>query len=435
MDYLQAWNKYGRLTYEDLPDDVKTVAHQCVLDWFGCALAGSREPLSGILRDEFSHRQGRCQVLGSKLRLDPATAALLNGASGHALDYDDTSAAVGCHATAPVWPAVMAIAEEIGASGAELMTAFVVGVEIEGRIGNAIGAKHYLNGWHTTATYGTFGAAAGVAHLLKLDAGQYAKAMALAASAASGVKANFGTMTKPYHAGQAAERGLIAARLAARGFTASADAVNGKQGYVQAAGIGSVNSARLEQIADSWLILDSLFKYHAACYLTHATIDSVKGLRKQHDASSLKGLELSVNPSILDICGICEPKTGLEGKFSLRANAALAWLGHDTSNPETYADEVICRDDVQATLAKVRVSTDESLTQMQTRVHCATDGNDVQEAYCDTSVPCRDLSLQGARLEAKFDALSAPLAGDTARLCHRILRLADTALVTDAIAC
>ena len=430
MDYLQAWHKYGRLTYDDLPDDVKTVAHQCVLDWFGCALAGSREPLSGILRDEFSHRQGRCQVLGSKLRLDPATAALLNGASGHALDYDDTSAAVGCHATAPVWPAVMAIAEEIGASGAELMTAFVVGVEIEGRIGNAIGAKHYLNGWHTTATYGTFGAAAGVAHLLKLDADQYARAMALAASAASGVKANFGTMTKPYHAGQAAERGLVAARLAARGFTASADAVNGNQGYVQAAGIGSVNTTKLEQIADAWLIRDTLFKYHAACYLTHASIDGVFNVRDKVNGRRLHGLELHVNPSILDICGIAEPKTGLEGKFSLRANAALAWLGHDTSNPETYADEVICRDDVQSTLALVRVSTDEALTQMQTRVHCSLDGDETLEAYCDTGIPCDDLSVQGARLGTKFDTLSAPVAGDVSSLREQVLHLADQESIT-----
>jgi len=435
VDYLQAWDKYSHLTYDDLPEDVKTVAHQCVLDWFGCALAGSREPLSGILRDEFSHRQGRCRVLGSNLGLDAATAALLNGASGHALDYDDTSAAVGCHATAPVLPAVMAVAEDIGASGADLMAAFVVGVEIEGRIGNAIGPKHYLNGWHTTATYGTFGAAAGVAHLLKLDASHYASAMALAASAASGVKANFGTMTKPYHAGQAAERGLIAARLASRGFTANADAVNGNQGYVQAAGIGSVNSAKLEQIADSWLILDSLFKYHAACYLTHATIDSVLNLRSTMDADGLQCLELSVNPNILDICGICEPKTGLEGKFSLRANAALAWLGCDTSNPQIYVDEVICRNDVQAALAKVRVSTDESLTHMQTRVRCRADGHETLEAYCDTGIPCRDLPLQGARLEAKFDALSAPNTGDMDVLRHRILHLADMASVAQITAC
>ena len=431
MDYLEAWGKFGRLAYADLPDDVKTVAHQCALDWFGCALLGSHEPLSGILRDEFSHRQGRCRVLGSNLQLDPATAALLNGASGHALDYDDTSAAVGCHATAPVFPAVLAMADEIGASGADLMAAFVVGVEIEGRIGNAIGHEHYRNGWHTTATFGTFGAAAGVAHLLKLDASQYATAMALAASAAAGVKANFGTMTKPYHAGQAAERGLVAARLAARGFTANRDAINGNQGYVQSAGIGRVNTPRLEQIADDWLILDSLFKYHAACYLTHASIDGVAGLRAGAGAHGLQELELCVNPNILDICGIAKPKTGLEGKFSLRANAALAWLGQDTSDPETYADEMICREDVQATLEKVRVATDEALTEMQTRVRCVTLGDQARDAFCDTSIPCRDLNAQGERLRAKFAALSAPLVGRNADLERQILNLGDSDSVAE----
>ena len=277
MDYLAAWQKFADLTYADIPEHVKAVAHQCVLDWFGCAMAGSEEPLASILREEFAHRTGQCSIIGADLNLEPATAALLNGASGHALDFDDTSASVGCHATAPVFPAVLAAAEQMGASGAELMAAFIVGVEIEGRVGNAIGGEHYLKGWHTTATYGTFGAAAGVAHLMKLDADQYATAMGLAASAAAGVKANFGTMTKPYHAGQAAERGLLAARLAARGFTANPDAINGNQGYVQAAGTGSVNTARLAKIADEWLILDSLFKYHAASYLTHAAIES--GLR------------------------------------------------------------------------------------------------------------------------------------------------------------
>ena len=431
MNYLEAWEKYHKLTYDDLPDNVKTVAHQCVLDWFGCAFAGSREPLSAMLRDEFSHRHGNCRVLGSNRALDPATAALLNGASGHALDYDDTSASVGCHATAPVFPAVLAIADEIGASGADLITAFVVGVEIEGRIGNAIGPKHYLNGWHTTATYGTFGAAAGVAHLLKLDHSQYATAMALAASAAAGVKANFGTMTKPYHAGQAAERGLIAARLAARGFTANPDAVNGNQGYVQAAGTGSVNSEKLVKIADSWLILDSLFKYHAACYLTHASIDGVAKLRADVNASEMRALELAVNPNILDICGIVQPKTGLEGKFSLRANAALSWLGEDTSNPETYVDDVICRDDVQSTLAKVRVSTDASLTQMQTRIGCTTLDNTAVDTFCDTSIPCRDLVLQDGRLRSKFEALSSPLVGKGSGLAKRILRLGETASVAN----
>ena len=425
MNYLEAWQKYENLSYEDLPENVRRVAHQCVLDWFGCALAGSREPLSGILRDEFSHRNGNCQVLGSNLSLEPATAALVNGASGHALDFDDTNARVMCHATAPLFPAVLAMAEEIGASGAQLITAFVVGVEIEGRIGNAIGPQHYRKGWHATGTFGTFGAAAGVAHLLKLDQQAYATAMALAASAASGIKANFGTMTKPYHAGQAAERGLIAARLAARGFTANPDAINGNQGYIQAAGVGEIDQPKLKSLADKWMILDSLFKFHAACHLTHASIESILQLRDKLDASSIQSTKLCVHPDLLDVCGIEAPRTGLEGKFSLRANAALAWLGLDTSDPETYVDEVICRDDVQTALQRVSVDTSTQMNGMQTSVICVDHDQETHEASWDTGVPCKDLNLQENRLKRKFDRLSAPILGSSNGLGDLLLHLGE----------
>ena len=195
MNHLDAWKKFGNISVSDLPADVVTVAEHCVLDWFGCAVAGSREPLAKILFDEFGNRQGPCGVVGANLRVDAPTAALLNGAIGHALDYDDTGLGVGCHSTAPVLPAILAVSEEIGATGADMIAALVAGVEIQGRIHLSMGTDHYTRGWHTTATYGTFGATAAVAHLLKLDEEAYWSAMGLAASHASGVKANFGTMT------------------------------------------------------------------------------------------------------------------------------------------------------------------------------------------------------------------------------------------------
>ena len=256
-----------------LPEEVVKVARHCMLDWYGCAVAGSREPLAQILREEFGHRAGNCSVIGTDLKVDAPTAALLNGSSGHALDYDDTGSKVGGHTTAPVLPAVLAVAEETGATGEEILTAFVVGVEVEGRISRAMGRDHYARGWHTTATYGAFGAAAAVAHLLQLDAEQYGRTMGLAASHASGVKANFGTMTKPFHAGHAAESGVNAARLAARGFTANPDAVSGNQGFIPAA---STVSEETRGDTDEWMIMGTLFKYHAACHLTHAAIESVQ---------------------------------------------------------------------------------------------------------------------------------------------------------------
>ena len=411
MDHMAAWDRYAGLTYDDVPHPIRTIAQQCVLDWFACAVAGSAEPLSGILRDEFAHRTGQCSVIGSDLKVDATTAALLNGAAGHALDFDDTSGSIGCHATAPVFPAVLALAEELGSSGRELLTAFVVGVEIEGRVGNGIGPEHYAKGWHTTSTYGVFGAAAAAAHLMKLDTQQYAMAIGLAASQASGLKANFGTMTKPFHAGHAAERGLLAARLAARGFTANAQAVAGNQGLTQAAGNGTFNTDKLAHIADRWLIADTLFKYHAACYLTHAAIESTLRLRTRVNVDDLSAVTVTVNPALLDVCGIMAPKTGLEGKFSLTGTAAMAFLGIDTGDQGTFVDRTVQREDVQALIPKIRIETDTDLSTMQARVSCVDRAQQSFDAEYDAGIPETDLVAQGAKLDRKFDALCVGVLG------------------------
>ncbi len=420
MDHLAAWEKYAPLTYDDLPADVVQVANQCILDWFGCATAGSTEPLAEILRTTFGHRNGVCTVIGSDLKLEAPTAALLNGASGHALDYDDTGSRTGGHATAPVIPAVLAVAEEIKAGGKELITAFVVGIEITGRIHQAMGRDHYPRGWHSTATYGVFGATAAVAHLLKLSHEQYATAMGLAASHASGVKANFGTMTKPFHPGHAAESGINSARLAAAGFTANPNAVMGNQGFIQAASNAGDATEALARIADDWIILGTLFKHHAACHLTHSAIESVLQLQTNLPVDDLSALTITVHPGLLDICAIPEPKTGLEGKFSLRGTAALALNGIDTANPETFVDEVINSPEVQAMIPKIKVETDPELSQFQSKVVWVDSTQNAHEAFHDLSAPQTNYDLQGQKLEAKFASL-CNFADQDAAQAHSLL--------------
>lgn len=427
MNHLEVWKKFKDLTCDDLPDDVVKVANHCILDWFGCAVAGSREPLSALLQEEFGNRQGDCSVIGSDLRVDAPTAALLNGASGHALDYDDTGLAVACHSTAPVLPAVLAVAEAIGATGKQVIAALVVGVEVQGRIHLSMGSDHYTRGWHTTATYGTFGATAAVAHLLKLDEEAYGIAMGLAASHASGVKANFGTMTKPYHAGRAAESGVNSARLAAKGFTANPEAILGNQGYVGAASNAKTAEGALAEAADEWMIRQTLFKHHAACHLTHAGIESVLRLKEGLNAQELSSLTLTVHPAILDVCGIPEPKTGLEGKFSLRGTASLALNGIDTANPRTFVDEVIGSDAVQAMIDKVSIETDKSLTSMQTRVVWVDQEQQAHEAYHDTGIPAENLDEQEVKLEQKFASLCDFASVDAAQFSKAV-----TALTADA---
>ncbi|MGI9322729.1 MAG: MmgE/PrpD family protein [Pseudomonadales bacterium] len=426
MNPATLWQEYGSLTYEDLPPDVIKVANQCILDWFGCALAGSAEPLAQLLREEFGHRQGKCAVIGAKLSLEARTAALLNGASGHALDYDDTGASVGCHSTAPVFPAALAVAEEIGTSGKALITAFVVGVEMQGRVHQAMGSNHYGLGWHTTATYGTFGATAAAAHLLGLDAEAFGRAWGLAASHASGVKANFGTMTKPYHAGFAAEKGINCASLARRGFTANPDAVSGNQGFIQAAS----NGKSVQASGGDWLILGTLFKYHAACHLTHAAIESVCQLRAKLAPADLSALTITVHPLLLDVCGIEEPKTGLEGKFSLRGTAALALAGFDTADPNAFVDETIGSAQIQELIGKVTVATDKSLASMQAQVAWMDKSQTRHECEWDVGVPAKDLDGQGDRLARKFQSLCRFAGCEPAPLAARLNSLAEAGSVS-----
>ncbi|MCP3937922.1 MAG: MmgE/PrpD family protein [Actinomycetia bacterium] len=405
------WEQFGSLSLEELPADVVTVARHCVLDWFGCATAGSREPLASILRDEFVSESGPCSIVGSPLRADPYRAALVNGVAGHALDFDDTNMIMGGHATVPLLPAVLALAEEGGRCGADVIVAYVVGMEVQSRVGTSIGGEHYASGWHTTSTIGVFGAAAAAGWLLGLDSERFGAAMGIAASNAAGVKANFGTMTKPLHPGQAAERGLMAARLASRGFTANSGAVDGNQGFAQAAGSGTLDRARIDSLEGGWATPKTLFKFHAACHLTHAGIEATTSLLAAGiDLAEIEGIKVIVNPAILDVCGIADPRTGLEAKFSLRGTQALLVHGVDTAGVAGFEDGPINRPDIQTFIDRVVVETDDALTNMQTRVEVST-ASGLHLGASDVGRPNTDLVAQGIRLRSKFEALVGPVLG------------------------
>lgn len=405
------WERFGSLRFSDLPDDVVATAGHAVLDWFGCAIAGSQEPLASILREEFTDDDGPCTIVGSERRAGVLRAALVNGATGHALDFDDTSPTMGAHASVPLLPAVLAVAEEQGRSGQDVLTAYVVGMEVQSLIGGSIGAEHYMKGWHTTSTIGVFGAAAAASWLLGLDSDGFGTAMGIAASNSSGVKANFGTMTKPLHPGQAAERGVMAARLAARGYTANADAIDGNQSFAQAAGSGQLDGSKLDRLAGRWSTPRTLFKFHAACHLTHAGIEATRSILASGVSSSeIQHIELTVNPSILDVCGIPSPSTGLEAKFSLTGTQALLVAGVDTAAIETFNDGPINRADVQAFIPRVTVQTDTSLITMATKVAVRT-ASETHRAEADVSQPNSDLSAQGLSLLTKFEALATPVLG------------------------
>jgi 2-methylcitrate dehydratase PrpD len=402
------------LRYEDLPDETREVGRHCVLDWLGVTIAGAREPLVEILVEALVGPEASRQapLVARDERATAATAALVNGAAGHALDYDDAHMRMNGHPTAPVLPALLALPGIGATDGKALLTAFVAGVELECRLGAVLGAGHYEIGFHATGTLGTFGAAAACAHLLGLGPQAWQHALGLAGTQAAGLKSAFGTMAKPLHAGRAASNGLVSALLARGGFTSAADVVEAPQGFAATHSGAVPDREILEGLRGRFLIRDTLFKYHAACYLTHAPIEAARRLRESHgiDPQAVEAVELRVAPLLLGVCNLAEPRTGLEGKFSLRATTALALLGEDTGALGTYCEARMAAEDLVRLRDRTRVLTDVSLAPTRAIV-AVTVGGRRFEGNADSGMPATDLAEQRRRLRAKFAALVVPVLG------------------------
>ena len=413
--------------FEDISPEAITVAKQCLLDWIGVSLAARNEPLVRILLEEVAGEvQARdCTLLaGGKANL--LNAALINGATSHALDFDDVIIPMG-HPTVPVAPAVFALAEKLGASGRETLLAFVLGVEIECRIARYMGASHYAKGWHGTATFGTFGAMAAAAKLWRLDRGQILHAFGLSGTQAAGLKSVFGTMAKPLHPGKAAQNGLFSAQLAKAGFTSDTNILASEQGFGWTQSTTRDEALLHQTHPNGHFMVDALFKYHAACYLTHNAIEATDALRRKHDArpGEVERVLVRVPASHLGVCNIQTPRTGLECKFSLRMTAALALSGEDTFDETLFSDATAGRWDLVMLRERVTVeggaSGDASLVTVVFK-----DGREATES-ADVAIPMRDLTAQQAKVERKFNQLAARAIGsEKARLlidiCQKLER-------------
>lgn len=418
------------LEYTDLSGAARMVAKHCILDWFGVALAATSEPLVAILARWAAEEGGtpRATVVGSGERVSLAQAALINGAMSHALDFDDVNLTIPGHATVAVLPAILALVENRRASGRHLVAALVAGVETACRVGQLVSPEHYLGGWHATATVGVFGAAAAASRLIGLDPETAAHAFGIAGTQAAGLKCVFGTMCKPLHAGRAAAVGLEAARLAERGYTGNPAFLECRQGFIDihttSAGAGTAVAHPSE-----FLICRTLFKYHAACYLTHSTIEAVRRLRVRFDPSSaeVERIIVRVDPGHIGTCSIEAPRTGLETKFSLRAVAALALVGEDTSREQLFRDATALRADVAALRERVTVETRVGSSQTEAEVELHLSGGRMLKEACDTGVPEKDLRRQELALRRKFMTLTQPVLGEAAQ------SLADLCLALDDV--
>lgn len=413
-EQLAAWG--SQLTLDQVPEDARTNAKQCFLDWLGVTLAGAQDELTGILHDtaEMEGLGDQASLIGRGARGTASQAALVNGAAGHALDYDDVVRIFRGHPTAPVAPAVLAVSERDGRSGADLLLALITGIEVESRIGGYMGDPHYLKGWHATGTTGHFGAAAGTARLLGLNAETSALAFGIAGTQAAGLKANFGTMCKPLHAGKAAMNGLLSAEWAKRGFDSRPDIVERDSGFAKNFD-GECNlDLALEGLGETFHLTNLLFKYHAACYGVHSPVECAKriGANPAFDADKVEKIEVHHAARLKGMCDQAEPATGLEIKFSLYMTTALALAGEDTGSLEIYSAETAAREDLIRLRDKVTLVAKDDFTPNQSEVIVHQSDGTVLRETDDLAHPNRDLDNQWDKLQSKFRALAAPLVGD-----------------------
>ncbi len=398
-------------TFADLPEAARHAARRGVLDWIGCALAGSAHPeieiLLAVLRDGGALPQA--SVLGRSLKLGLRDAPLANGQMGHLLDFDDTHmGGVVLHASSPVLAALFALAERKPVSGADLMLAYAVGFEAGVRAGRTA-PGHHKGGWHLTGTLGSIAAGAACGQLIGLDAQRLTYALGIAATQAGGMQQNRGTMCKSFHAGKAAQNGLLAALLAERGFDASQEIIEGKRGFARIYSDVAVPEALAADLGQRWLIETNGHKPYACGVVLHPLIDAVIALRDRIDPAGVSEIGLRVHPLVLSITGVTEPSSGLQSKFSFRHSAAVALID-GAAGIAQYSDARAADPAVAALRRKVQAVADETLRRDEAHAAIVADGtrHDIHVAHASGTA---DNPMTDAAIAEKFCANAEPVIG------------------------
>ena len=394
-----------------------------LFDWATVGIAGTDEPVARAAR---AVALGTCGGAGTATlfgggRSSPAAAALANGATGHALDYDDTHFGHIGHPSVAVLPAALALAETTQAGGAAFLAALAVGLETACRIGAWLGRPHYEAGFHQTGTAGAFGATAAAGRVLGLSAEQMAQALCLTATRAAGLKSQFGTMGKPLNAGFAAEVGVTSALLAQAGAGSMPEAIEGVQGFGPThAGIADARA--FDGIGTDWIFPRISYKFHACCHGLHAMLEAVRELRDTAPrANTVESVTIRTHPRWLAVCNQPEPVTGLQAKFSYRLTAAMMLAGVDTAALDVYSDETCARPDLIALRDRVEVVGDTSLPDSAAEVTLVAGGatraarHDIlaagDPAGIETRLRGKSATLLGAGPAADLWATVAGLAG------------------------
>jgi 2-methylcitrate dehydratase PrpD len=401
--------------WQDVPAQVRHETVRSFVNWLGCAVGGAPHPGVAAATRAATAYAGRptTTLLGLGRRSDPMTAALVNGISSHVLDFDDTHDGTLIHPSSPVLSAALALAEDRGVSGEAMLEAFLLGVEAACRVGMAISPAHYDAGWHITGTCGSIGAAAASARLLGLDAERTAWAIGMGASQPVGLRVHFGSMVKSFHPGRAAQNGILAALLAAEGFDAAPDGIEGRRGFAEVLSSSFDVSRITDGLGESWEILRNTYKPFACGLVVHPAIDLCMRLRNEPGFAidDIEEVRLRVHPLVMDLTGKREPASGLEGKFSIFHAAAVALVDGNGGEAE-FSDARVLAPEVISTRRLVTAQVEPGFQRTQCEVVLRM--RDGSERRAETTTPLGSLGnpMSDDALGQKFLGLTASVLGE-----------------------
>ena len=416
------------VTYDHLPEKVIEQGKKCFLDWLGVALAGSTYPIADIMAELNGDLGGKKQAtfLGRGIKGNLLNTSLANGTISHVLDFDDTHTGSFCHVSCAIMPVIFTLGEYLHTSGKDCLAAFVAAFETSSRVGMAIAPGHYNAGWHTTSTLGRLGAAVASGKLLGLDEQQTRRALGIGATQAGGFQVVFGTMCKPLHAGKAAMDGLLSAMLAKKGFDSPENILDVPKGFCGMFSEKSAFDKALSGLGESYEIMNNSFKPYASCLFTHSPIDAALDLRDSHSISpdEIEKVHCRVAPLATEVAGRLEPKTALEGKFSIYYAVAVA-LAEGEVGEDKFTDERMRDANLFAFQKKVSLEEDADFDNITAELTIKMqDGSEyTKKVLSPKGGPENPLS--SPELERKFRALAGMVLSErkVEKLATNILRL------------
>ena len=421
----------------DIPSDIYEHAKVAFLDWLGVTIAGKNEPIvNKLLRySDLMGGKEQATIIGHGIKKSLSHACLINGAASHALDYDDTMMSFFGHPSVTMFPSLLALSELRDKNGLDFLTAYLVGFKVGTVIGTCAGKEHYMTGWHATSTLGHFLSASVCSRILGLDEDKTVYALGIAGTLASGLKKSFGTMCKPFHAGKAAHDGLLSALLASDDFTSATDILEGPNGFFQIFK-GNIDDRMVETLGKTWDIEGLAQKYHASCHATHSPIEAAMAIvqKEKIEIQNIRSIDVHVSQMAPSAADKTEPKTGLEGKFSINYCVAHALLRGDTGM-QAFTEEKVNDPEVQALMKKIKIIPEKDYDMMTAKVDIETNSDKVYSHISDVYKDAPLLDEKKAKIINKFMDLCAPVLGDkkTANVIESIFSLEKMRTMTTLI--